>query len=106
MNRPEPNPDKIVVHIPEDLKTLIPDFLESKRRDLQRMRGFLQADDLDSIKEAGHLIKGSGASYGFEELSMLGESLEAAAAANQSERVETLLDRMTRYLNRLEIVYV
>ena len=106
MNRPEPDADKIVVHIPEGLKTLIPEYLDGKRQDLQRMRECLQTNDLDSIKETGHLIKGSGASYGFEELSELGKYLETAAADNRREQVVSLLDRLAHYLSKVEVVYV
>lgn len=106
MNQPEPNPDKIVVHIPDGLKTLIPDYLETKRQDLRRMRGFLESRDMAAIKETGHTMKGSGASYGFEELSALGAGLEAAASANDPRRVQTLLDQLADYLKNVEVVYV
>ncbi|CAI2719305.1 Hpt domain-containing protein [Nitrospina watsonii] len=105
MNPPNPKTDKIAVHISEDLKPLIPGYLADRRRDLQRMGVLFEADDLAAIQEIAHMLKGSGASYGFDQLTVLGDELEMAAAGNQSKPVKSLLDRLANYLSRLEVVY-
>ncbi|MCF8721590.1 Hpt domain-containing protein [Nitrospina gracilis] len=105
MNQPSPSPDKIPVLIPKELKSLIPGYLADRRQDVERMRGFLANDDITALKNLAHMIKGSGASYGFEELSFLGGVLEAVASSER-EKMKSTLERMARYLDNVEIEYI
>ncbi|CCQ90477.1 conserved hypothetical protein, contains HPt domain [Nitrospina gracilis 3/211] len=105
MNQPNPSPEKIPVLIPKELSPLIPGYLDDRRQDVERMRAFLEQNDFATLKNLAHMIKGSGASYGFEELSYLGEVLETAAD-NEPEKIKPTLERMVRYLDNVEIEYV
>ena len=63
-----------------------------RKQDLERCRQFLATRDFDGIQTIGHNLKGNGISFGFPELSTLGERLELAAKASNLDQAKTLID--------------
>ena len=51
-----------------------------------------------AIRKTGHNLKGTGAAYGFAEISDIGRSLEAAAKNGDAGAIEVLLDQIDGYL--------
>jgi HPt (histidine-containing phosphotransfer) domain-containing protein len=60
---------------------LLPRFLAHRRLDVITIRAALARNDFEAIGRIGHNLFGNGRSYGFPEMSAIGERLEAAAAA-------------------------
>jgi HPt (histidine-containing phosphotransfer) domain-containing protein len=58
----------------------------------------LKNRDFEALRKAGHNLKGTGAAYGFGEITDIGRSLEAAAKDNNAEAIEILLDRIDSYV--------
>ena len=54
----------------------------------------------------GHRWKGTCASYGFQKLSEVGETLEDLSLRKNNEAIVALMDKTSDYLNNLEVVYV
>jgi len=67
------------------------------------MLAWLAASDFERLQSAGHNRKGTGASYGFTELTQLGASIEHSAAASDSTTRETTLYKLGRYLESIEL---
>ncbi|CAN5604976.1 hypothetical protein BH11MYX1_BH11MYX1_08050 [soil metagenome] len=80
----------------------IPRFLENRRTEVERLREAARADDLGAVRAIGHKLKGSGGTFGFDDLSALGERLEHA-----TERADALrtLDELGWYLEHVHVVY-
>jgi diguanylate cyclase (GGDEF)-like protein len=80
----------------------IPRFLENRRTEIERLREAARADDLGAVRAVGHKLKGSGGTFGFDDLSVLGERLEKT-----SERADALrtLDELGWYLEHVHVVY-
>ena len=80
----------------------IPRFLENRRTEIERLRESARADDLGAVRAVGHKLKGSGGTFGFDDLSVLGERLEKT-----SERTDALgtLDELGWYLEHVHVVY-
>ncbi|NQU65269.1 MAG: Hpt domain-containing protein [SAR324 cluster bacterium] len=99
------NPLKITVQIDPDLKDLIPSFLKNRAEDIKKVQAYLAENDFESIQMLGHSLKGNGAGYGFDELSVIGQELERAAIDKSAETIDKVRDRMSAYLENLEVVY-
>ena len=97
---------KIQVQIESDIKELIPGFLNNRRKDVEKIRQMLQENDLESIKLAGHTMKGNGAGFGFNRISELGKLIEDAAKANQTNEIVQWVDELSYYVENVDITYV
>jgi hypothetical protein len=97
---------KIVLHIAEQLADLVPLFLENRARDVAEIDAALERGDFGVIRLRGHSMRGSGGGYGFDEISLIGERLEHAAAASDAAEVRRRLGELTSYLERVQVVYV
>jgi HPt (histidine-containing phosphotransfer) domain-containing protein len=97
--------ERITAHVDADLRDLIPGFLANRARDVVNMRAALTAGQLDSIRIAGHSMKGVGGGYGFDGITEIGAAIEKAALAGDLEAVGTAVDRLADYLDRVEVVF-
>lgn len=98
--------DRIVVKIDAEIQEAIPFFLELRKKNIADIMTALDGKDYEQIKRLGHNIKGSGGSYGFDELSRIGRDLEKAALNQNENAMRNLTDELEDYLAKVEIVYV
>jgi hypothetical protein len=94
---------KIRLKVEPVLKELVPDFLENRRRDLERMRQALRAGDLSAIRDVGQNIRCFSRVYGFDELTALGEEIRCAADECSTLRIVHLQGQLADYLSRVEL---
>lgn len=73
-------------------------YLRDRRQDVQQMRAHLAAGRLAEVKRTAHRIRGTGTTYGFADLTRLGEALEAAAETGDADRTRARLDDLERWL--------
>ncbi len=81
---------------------LLPRFLEHRRRDLATLAAALEHSDLETIARLGHNMSGNGVSYGFPEISAIGERLEAEARAGNRSAVSEHLAALEACLARAD----
>ncbi len=81
-----------------DLADLIPAYIAARRRDLEILRDHLDQADFETIAALGHQIRGSGGTYGFGKLSLLGKALEIAGQDNDTAATTVAIERLTRWL--------
>ena len=93
------------VYVDEELKALIPGYLERKKQDIQIIADALEIADFDALRVKGHTLKGSGGGYGFHELTEIGAAIEEAAKIADATAIRMQLDRLTEYLGNLKIEY-
>jgi CheY-like chemotaxis protein len=79
-----------------DLRTVYLDHRRAESSDLDRA---VQNADFVLLRKAGHNLKGTGAAYGFAELTDIGRALEAAAKDQNAAAAEALLDQIESYLS-------
>lgn len=80
---------------------LLPRFLGHRVRDLETVREALEHRDFEPISRIGHNMRGNGVSYGFPEISDIGQRLEAAAKARSAGHVQDQLGRLEACLARI-----
>jgi HPt (histidine-containing phosphotransfer) domain-containing protein len=84
---------------------LIPGFIENRRRELEELRGALEAGRYGELGELGHRMRGIGATYGFDRVSVLGAEIEDRAAAADREGLAARIAEYADYLAHLKVVY-
>lgn len=98
--------DKFVAHINEELKEIVPIFIEGKYRDIEKLLKFLDSEDYESIKRLGHNMKGTSGGFGFNKIMKIGIEIEKLADEKNSSALRIKVYELSNYLNNLEIIYV
>jgi histidine phosphotransfer protein HptB len=98
--------DTIIVQISTDLEPLIPRYLTNRQADIERLQEAVTQQNTEEIRALGHMLKGSGTSFGLDAVSEFGRALEIAAKAANMPEAQRLIDEFAVFLERLEIVYV
>ncbi len=73
-------------------------YLDRQCTEMHGLDQALQSGDFAALRKAGHNLKGTGAAYGYSELTDIGRALEAAAQGEDAAAVEALLDRIELYI--------
>ena len=81
---------------------LVPLYLNDRAKDLTALSELLESSDFDGIVVIGHKLKGSGASFGFPEISRLGGALERAAESHETEAVRQNLAAFRRVMRNIQ----
>lgn len=80
----QPSPEIVSLQtLSPHIKARIPAYLVRRQQEVERMRSLLADGDFEAIRTLGHDLKGTGAGYGFAELSRVGGELEKAATGQQ-----------------------
>lgn len=95
----------IVENIAEDLKGLIPDFMEVTYQEIEELRKALDAGDLDSAARIGHNIKGSALNYGFQHLGAIGRRIESKSVQQDFEGVRVEFELLQEYVKQVEVEF-
>ena len=86
---------------PRGFEELRSQYLENRTRELAALADALRRADFGALSRSGHNLKGTGAAYGFAELSDLGKALEEAAHSQDAAQVEALLAKTESYLSQV-----
>jgi PAS domain S-box-containing protein len=97
--------DTIVVRANPNIADLIPGFLENRRHDVTAMLDALDANDFAIVENLAHGMKGAGGSWGFQDITDIGAALERSAESADNEGSRKWVGELSRYLDRVEIVY-
>lgn len=97
--------EKTKVYIDSDLQVLIPQFMENRKADINKLEELLSKSDFEQIRIIGHSMKGSGGGYGFDYLTELGSQIEKEAEFENKARIKELVAELKNYLANLEIIY-
>lgn len=98
--------DNKKVYVDESFADIVPWFLDNRKEDIKKVKDFADVADFEQIQRMGHRWKGTCASYGFQKLSEVGETLEDLSLRKNKEAIIALMDKTSDYLNNLEVVYV
>ncbi len=105
MTQDAERPGRIIVEIDPDLEELIPGYLKNRQKDIQGINEALARADFEWITRLGHTLKGSGSGYGFDFISAIGLSLENSGKEKSVEKIQTSVNDLCDFLERVEVVY-
>jgi HPt (histidine-containing phosphotransfer) domain-containing protein len=99
-------PDRVTVEVDSELESIVPEFLENRKKDCLLINSLLEMSAFGEIRTLGHRMKGAGGSYGFDDISEIGEVVEEAALAGDKEIVRNSVLQLASYLEQVAVVYV
>jgi signal transduction histidine kinase/DNA-binding response OmpR family regulator len=82
----------------EEVLALVPQYLESKHKQIEEARDSLITGDFPRIRNFGHNLKGTGCGYGFPAIEELGRQIEKAAVEADVDRIAEQLDALHRFV--------
>ena len=97
--------ERIVVHADPDLADDIPWYMGQVREYIEAIGAALEKDDFETIRDAGHRMKGSGETFGFDAVSEMGKSIEMAAKEQNAGDIKNQVQNLSEYIDRVEVVY-
>jgi len=98
--------DTITVEVDSEVQSIVPEFLENRKKDCLMICRLLEGEAYSEISSMGHRMKGSGGSYGFDDISEIGVVIEEAALATDRETISSAVRKLSDYLERVTVVYV
>jgi PAS domain S-box-containing protein len=93
----------IMIEMPPGLEEIVPRYLAGRREDLPRMQDMLAAFNFSALAVVGHNLKGSGASYGFPDLTRIGIAIERSAEQSDAAACGGELKELNDYLGQVEL---
>lgn len=96
---------KFTAIVDEDLRDLIPGYLENRRKDIKDIHAALDRNDFEVIRALDHKMKGSGEGYGFDEITEIGRACEEAAKQSQAQEIREQVHRLQDYIDNVAIIF-
>lgn len=93
------------VKIDADLEEIMPRYLEIRRKELKKLEEALESGDSETVRMLGHRLKGTGASYGLDELTEIGTTIEDIAKEGSIKGIQHQAERLRHILENLQIEY-
>lgn len=75
-------------------------YTDRRRRDFSQCFHGLLAKDFSILETIGHNLKGNGVSFGYPELSQLGEKMEIAAKSSDLSQCRMYVDQLKDWIDR------
>ncbi len=97
--------EEVIVYVDSDLEDLVPEFLENRYEDIEKINECLDNEEIAEIQRLGHSMKGSGGGYGFHEITRLGSRLEHAATQGNKDEIVDINKKLAQYLKVVKVVY-
>lgn len=89
----------------EEILPLLPKFFANRRNDVRVIRECIEKHEHRTIATLAHNMRGTGASYGFPEISALGDDLQEAGKRGDDAAILRLTGELESLLDRLEAQY-
>ena len=101
----EEKEESFVAHVDTDLKEFIPEIFKETQSDVKRMQEAIEVQDYETMRIVGHTLKGFGGGYGFDLITEIGKQIEDAAKEEDCEEVEKWNNKLSDYIDNVEIIY-
>ena len=95
--------DRIKIEVDPELAEFMPQYIQNRKSDLDRLKAFLHNHDFESIRVISHKIRGHAMSYGLAPLGDICKKLEAAVSQDSEQEVQQLIADYEAYLVRIEL---
>ncbi|HAS90041.1 MAG TPA: Hpt domain-containing protein [Desulfovibrio sp.] len=98
--------EKILVQVDEDLEAIMGRYLEIRQKELTELEEAVAQENFETIRLLGHRLKGTGSSYGLDELTRLGTLIEDKAMEQDMSGVPDYTAEIKHFLTYLDIEFI
>jgi HPt (histidine-containing phosphotransfer) domain-containing protein len=91
------------VIVRKDLEDLIPTFLANRQKEVGLLASALVAEDLATLRQLGHRMKGIGDSYGFGLITALGKRIEQFANTSDLSGLAECVAQYNEFLLKVNV---
>lgn len=88
-------------NIPEELRDIIPAYLERRKEDTQQLNELMSKRDFSGIMKIAHKLKGNGASFGFDHITELGDKMNQAAKSENTEETRKIIQEFENEIQQI-----
>lgn len=92
----------IPVTTPEDIKELVPDYLNNILGEMEKIKLAIEQNDSNSIGKITHKIRGTAKSYGFESIHKATERLQDSADQGNFEQTLSWALEIINYIQKTQ----
>jgi len=92
-------------NIPEELKDIIPAYLERRKEDSAQLNDLMAKKDFAGIMRIAHKLKGNGASFGFDHITELGDRMNDAAKSKTAKKLKKLYRNLKTRFSRSSLIW-
>ncbi len=99
--------ETIFVKIDPDLKDAAKWYITDMTKDVVELRAALKDSDYEALRTLGHRMKGTGGTFGFDEITEIGKGIEDFIEGENKEDTETLrgfVDRLANYIENVKML--
>jgi HPt (histidine-containing phosphotransfer) domain-containing protein len=101
----ETSSETIVIQVNPRIGDIVDSYLENRNKDVDSLLNALERGEFEQIRHLAHDLVGTGGSFGFEDMSLIGRSLENAAANKEIKEIKLLVEDLAEYLANVKVVY-
>ncbi|MBF0362024.1 MAG: Hpt domain-containing protein [Oligoflexia bacterium] len=94
--------DKIKINVEQEIKELLPKYLNNRKNDLNIFKKALADLDAITIEKTAHKIAGNAGSYGLDHLGEIAKRMELESHDKELANIQKYLDEIEEYLNLIE----
>ena len=80
-------------------------YMERRKTDVDNCRQALQTGNLSVLETVGHQLKGNGITFGFPEISTIGEALESAAKSHDTAAATAQVDALASIVEKNSLLH-
>jgi len=95
-----------VVYVDRDFEDVLPQFMDIKRREIEKIKLMIKEDDYEGISAIAHKLKGACAVYGFKVISELSREMESYCMINDMNMIQETVVSIEKFLDEAEVVFV
>ncbi len=85
----------------ERLRAILPGYIVSIKKDVEELRNKLQQSDIESVRKIAHKIKGSGASFGYESLTVHAALIHDAAVTGDRVAIDKAFQDLYHFIENI-----
>ncbi len=97
--------ETIIVQVNPRIGDIVDGYLAHRTKEVESLLKALDRGEFEQIRHAAHDLVGTDGSFGFEDMTLIGRSLESAAENKQTDEIKILVKELAEYLSRVEVVY-
>ena len=98
--------EELVAVIDMDYQDLAMEYLENRKKEFVLLQELLSKRDFAQITILAHRLKGNAKTYGFAELTDIGQDLEKFSSRQIEEDCRRLIDAYGDYVSRVKMKFV